>query len=180
MNQPQPSQPQTQYAEHPSIPAEQLRVAAEGAPKRIKSLNLPCELGEYITSYSDDSEEDQVALSRAMCPTDSTLEPYVGKSIRVAGAMLRMVELDDLNNPGERVQRIYCAMVLDDGLVIGTCSRIPIDQMAHLIRQREGKRGMPPAEYEVKKHPSKPPKQPYYSLRRIFTPAQGKGKGVAK
>lgn len=163
-----------------SIPAESLSVAQAGPAKRVKSQSLPRALGEFITTYSDEDEQGQVALSRAMCPADSRLDNYVGKTIRVAGAVLKMVELDDLKNPGQTVQRVYCSIVLDNGEVIGTCSPIPVDQMASLIRQREGKTGLAPAEYEVTQHPSKPPKQPYFSMRRVAAGTQAAKKGGGK
>jgi hypothetical protein len=153
---------------------------AQPKPKRIRSLDLPTEIGDFITNYDDDSEEGQIALSRASNPADIDLKPYIGKTIKVVGAVLKCIELEDMQKPGELKKVVYASIVLDTGEIIGTASKIPVDQLSHFIRQRTGRTDLPPAEYEVRTHKSKPPKQPYFSLRRVLPPKTEKTTGGAR
>jgi hypothetical protein len=130
-------------------------------------LELPQDKGDLLTNYAPDNPEDQIAVSRAMAPSDANLSHYVGKIIRVAGVVMNMAEFDDLQAAGEVVEKVYASIVLDDGIVIGTTGKAVMGQLAYLIGANPQGEFKPPIPFEVRQHPSKGPKQPYYSLRRV-------------
>lgn len=160
----------------PSQPSQQL-VAVPVAPAKGKLvLVIPRDKGDLVTNYRPDAEEDQIAVSRAMSPSDARLDVYVGKTIKVVGIVLNMAEFESQEVKGEMVDKVYASIVLEDGTIIGTTGKAVMGQLAYLIGAAKPGPFSPPVEFEVRSHKVPPPKQPYYSLRRCLPVVAGKGK----
>jgi len=143
-------------------------------------LVVPKELGDMCTNYDMTVTNDQVAVSRAMAPADARLDAYVGKTIAVVGVVMNMAEFESQESPGELTEKVYASIVLQDGTIIGTTGKAVMGQLAYLIGASKAGAFDPPVEFEVRQHKSTPPKQPYYSLRRVAAPIVAKGKGVGR
>src|SRR5215471_17368476 len=168
MSNPSPSQTQNPLQVNPPDPQANLpTVASGGGGARLIKLQLPTERGDLLTNLSTGKEADEIALSRAMAKCDTTLQPYIGKVIRIAGVVMNMAEFESQEVRGEYTEKVYASIVLDDGTVIGTTGKAVMGQLAYLIGSKPSGSFNPPVEFEVRQHPSPPPKQPYYSIRRV-------------
>lgn len=155
-------------------------VVPDGRAKGKLVLVIPRDKGDLVTNYRPEAEEDQIAVSRAMSPSDARLDVYVGKTIKVVGIVLNMAEFESQEVKGEMVEKVYASIVLEDGTIIGTTGKAVMGQLAYLIGAARPGPFSPPIEFEVRSHKVPPPKQPYYSLRRCLPAKVGGGKGGAK
>ena len=135
--------------------------------KGVLRLELPKDKGDLVTNFRSEVEEDRVEVSRAMSPSDCNLDDYVDKTIKVIGVVLNMAEFESQEVKGEMVEKVYASIVCEDGTVIGTTGKAVMGQLAYLIGSGQSGPFCPPVEFEVRRHKSTPPKQPYYSLRRV-------------
>lgn len=145
---------------------------------KLMTLQVPREKGDLVTNFRYDHAEDAVSISRAMSPCDNNLDVHVGKAIRIVGVVLNMAEFESQEVKGEMVERVYASIVLDDGSIVGTTGKAVMGQLAFLVGSSAPGPISPPAEYEVRRHKSQPPKQDYYSLRRILPVKVMPKKGV--
>jgi hypothetical protein len=147
-------------------------------PKRVLlRLEMPQQMGDLISNFRPDVEADQISVSRAMAPSDKTLEDYVGKTIKVIGVVINMAAFENREGSGEVVEKPYASIVTDDGSVVGTTGKACMGQLSYFVGCNKNGPADPPWEYEVRSHPMPKPKQPYYSLRRVLPADFGKKKG---
>lgn len=153
---------------------------ANGAVQSQRKITLvvPKEKGDIISNFNPYDDADAVELSRAMSPSDASLEPYVGKTISVVGVVLNMAEFESDQVKGEMIERVYASIVLADGTVVGTTGKAVMGQLAFLIGSKPSGKFDPPVEYEVRSHDMPKPKKPYFSLRRVLPPGAKGGKAV--
>lgn len=135
--------------------------------KGVIRLELPKDKGDLLTNFRSEVEADRVEVSRAMSPSDCNLDAYVDKTIKIIGVVINMAEFESQEVKGEMVEKCYASIVLDDGTVIGTTGKAVMGQLAYLVGAGQAGPFDPPVEFEVRRHKSTPPKQPYYSLRRV-------------
>lgn len=144
---------------------------------RTMALVMPREKGDLVTNFQPGSEDDEIDLSRAMSPVDEGLLPHVGKIISVVGVVMIMTEFESDKIPGEMIERNYASLVLADDTIIGTTGVVVMKELAALLMMRSPGRFDPPVCFEVRQIPSAPPKQPYFSLRRVKAQAKATKKG---
>lgn len=144
---------------------------------RVLILQVPRQKGDLLTNFSQGNEEDEIEVSRAMSPCDCNLDVYVGKTINVVGVVMNMAEFESQEIKGEMVERVYASLVLDDGTVVGTTGKAVMGQLAYLVGTRHPGKFDPPVTFEVRRHKSPPPKQDYYSLRRVLPATKALKKG---
>lgn len=161
-------------------PPMELAVVAARPSKVMLRLEMPAVKGDLLTNFRPHEEADQIAVSRAMSPADHTLAEYIGQKIRIVGVVINMAEFESQEIKGEYVEKPYASIVLDDGKVIGTTGKACMGQLSYFVGCNKNGPADPPWEYEVRTHKVAPPKQPYYSLRRVLPADFAKKKGVGK
>lgn len=159
-----------------AMPPDQLQQLPTPRQSRTLALEVPKEKGDLLTNYRLENADDEVNVSRAMSPCDKNLDAYVGQVIAVVGVVLNMAEFESQDVKGEMIEKVYASLVLDDGTIVGTTGKAVMGQLAYLVKARPGGAFSPPAMFEVRQHKTAPPKQPYYSLRRVaLAKAEKKG-----
>lgn len=135
--------------------------------KGVIRLELPKDKGDLVTNFRAEVEADRVEVSRAMAPADCKMDIYVGKTIKIVGVVINMAEFERMDGSGEIDEKPYASIVLEDGTVIGTTGKALMGQLAYMVGAGQQGPFSPPLEFEVRRHKSTPPKQDYYSMRRV-------------
>jgi hypothetical protein len=174
------SQAQVSQAMEDRTQGDNLPAVPPPKGKLMFRLEVPESKGDLVTNYRPDVEADRVEVSRCMSPSDCRLDVHVGKTIRVVGVLLNMAEFESQDVKGEMMEKVYASIALEDGTIIGTTGKAVMGQLAFLIGASKPGPFDPPVEFEVRRHKSQPPKQDYYSLRRVRPPQRKQGKEGAK
>jgi hypothetical protein len=149
------------------------------ATSRAKQLNLPMRAGEYVTNLRDDNERERILIERSMCPTDQTLDMYVGKIIAISAVLVNIGEFIN-EQTGELEEKLRATITLADGATIGTTGKALMGIFSYMVGHASNGEFSPPLEYEVGQHKSVPPKRPYFTLRRVLPALPGARKGGGK